>query len=121
MKVHRLTDRDLSSKAADLIQFDVDSIRQVVAARHGKQPELWLADPDQYERNGRILRDSTTPRLLAYSRESRTLYVTDGCNSCAHELDVNLKALTVDELLQFAEKNKISSEMLQALTAYCSG
>ena len=120
MKVHHLTDRPLSSKAGDLIQFDVDSIRQVVAARHGKQPELWLADPDQYEQNGRILRDSTTPRLLAYSRESRTLYVTDGCNSCTHQLDVNLTALTADELLLFAEKNKISSEMLKTLAAHCS-
>lgn len=112
-----LTERTLSSKAQQLVQFDVDSIRQVVAARHGKPPELWLADPDQYERNGRLLRDSTSPRLLAYSPETRTLYVTDGCNSCAHELDVNLQALNAEQRQEFAEKNKIPLAMLERLAA----
>jgi hypothetical protein len=119
MKVLQLKERALSPKAQELVQFDIDSIRQVVAARHGKLPELWLADPDQYERNGRVLRDSTTPRLLAYSPESRTLYVTDGCNSCAHELDVNLQASNAEERRGFAEKNNIPSEMLERLAA-CS-
>lgn len=121
MKVLHLTEHPLSSKGSDLVQFDVDSIRQLVAAQHGKQPEHWLADPDQYERNGRILRDSATPRLLAYSPENRTLYVTDGCNSCTHQLDINLTALSADQLLRFAEKNKIPPAMLQRLAAHCAG
>ncbi len=53
--------RALSAAASDLIEFDADSIRRL-----GK-PDVWLADPDAYEKNGRILRDTDTPRMLAYS------------------------------------------------------
>ena len=119
MNVLYFTDRVLSSKAIALVEFDIDSIRQIVAARHAPLPGLWLADPDQYECNGRILRDSTTPRLLGYSHDSKTLYVTDGCNSCAHELEVDLKTLTAGRLLAFAGKNSIRPELLEKLAAAC--
>lgn len=120
MNVLRFKDHPLSSKAEQLVQFDVDSIRQVVAARHGQAPQFWLADPDQYERNGRLLRDSSTPRLLAYAADSRTVYVTDGCNSCVHEVGVDLKTLSADQLLRFAERNKIPFELLENLAAHCA-
>jgi len=73
----------LSAKALDLVQFDSDSIRQVVSAEHLTTPDTWLVDPDEYEKNGRILRDSESPRMLAYSAKDRVLYATDGCNSPA--------------------------------------
>ena len=116
MKVLHATDQPLSIKASELIQFDMDSIRQLIASRHGKVPEVWLADPEQYERGGRLLRDSTTPRLLAYAPESRTLYVTDGCNSCCHELFVDIKTLTAVQLREFAEKNGVRADLLERLS-----
>ena len=115
MKMVFFTEHPLTSKANDLVQFDMDSIRQIVASRHGKQPELWLADPDQYERNGQILRDSTSPRLLACSPDGRTLYVTDGCNSCTHDLNESLMALSTPQLQQLAEDNGIRIELLEKL------
>jgi hypothetical protein len=115
MKLVLFTERPLSSEANDLIQFDMDSIRQIVAARHGEAPELWLADPDQYERNGRILRDSTSPRLLACCSEGKTLYVTDGCNSCTHELKASLMSLSASQLQGLAEESGIRIELLEKL------
>lgn len=115
MKLVLFTERPLSSKANDLVQFDADSIRQIVASRHGEPPELWLADPDQYERNGQILRDSTSPRLLACSSESRTLYVTDGCNSCTHELDASLRTLSASQLHALSKATGIRIELLEKL------
>jgi hypothetical protein len=81
-----LHDRKLSQNASDLIQFDSDSIRQIVSAEHGTMPDVWLVDPDSYEKNGRVLRDSDSPRMLAYSTLDHTLYLTDGCNSCSRQV-----------------------------------
>ena len=75
-----LRPRPLSGPASDLVQFDVDSIRQIARP---DEPDLWVADPDKYERNGRVLRDSESPRMLAYSSRTEVLYATDGCNACA--------------------------------------
>lgn len=122
MKILQLIERSLSPKAVELMEFDRDSIRQVVAAAHGQaQPEVWVSDPDQYERDGRILRDSVTPRLLAYSPKVRTLYVTDGCNSCAHKLEADLSAMTADQLQAFVEKTGIRLEFLVKLKGYTPG
>jgi hypothetical protein len=117
MKVIHLKNRPMSPKAAELFQFDMDSIRQIVASRHGRPPMLWVSDPDQYERNGRILRDSTTPRLLAYAPEDRKLYVTDGCNSCTHQLEGELTALTPEQMKSLADTSSIHLEMLECLAA----
>ena len=68
----------LSETGEALVLFDKDSIRQVVASQHRSEPEVWLADPELYERNGRVLRDSPSPRLLAYSASDHILYATDG-------------------------------------------
>ena len=112
-----MTNPPLSPKANDLVQFDMDSIRQVVAARHGKQPTIWMSDPGQYEQNGRILRDSASPRLLAYSPDDKVLYATDGCNSCAHPLEADLKVLSNDQLQSFARESKIRLELVERLAA----
>jgi hypothetical protein len=98
----------------------MESIGQVIAANHGERPEVWLADPDQYEQNGRILRDSTSPRLLAYSPGATMLYVTDGCNSCSHALDATLESMTEEQFQQFAAKTGIRLDLLRLLSAHSS-
>jgi hypothetical protein len=83
MKLHYLYSRTLSAGAIELIDFDVASIRQVAAGQRAAAPEIWIVDPDQYEKDGRILRDSPTYRLIAYSAGNRILYASDGCNACS--------------------------------------
>ena len=78
-----LRPRQLSAGASDLIQFDADSIKQIAKP---DEPDFWVADPDKYERDGRILRDSESPRMLAYSSKKQILYATDGCNACARHV-----------------------------------
>jgi hypothetical protein len=117
MKVFHLTDSSLSPKADELIRFDMDSIRQVIAAHHGAPPEFWLADPDQYERDGRVLRDSTSPRLIAYTPGTQTIYVTDGCNSCSHAIPAEPARLSGDQLQELAAKTGIRLELLRELSA----
>ena|ERR1700733_4001139 len=103
----------LSQAASHLVQFDADSIRRVVSAQHRSIPDVWLVDPDAYEKNGRVLRDSESPRMLAYSTKDQILYGTDGCNSCARH--VRLVSLSADELKQFAEHNELRPELLERL------
>lgn len=117
MKLYRLHDRELPPKAQELIDFDMDSIRQIAASERLKAPALWLANPDQYEASGRILRDSTSPRMLAYSPERKVLFATDGCNSCAHFLADDLKELDEETLKTFAEESKIEPELLDRMVA----
>jgi hypothetical protein len=108
-------ERKLSQAAEDLIRFDADSIRQVVSAQHLTNPDVWLVDPDAYERNGRVLRDSDSPRMLAYSTKDQVLFATDGCNSCTRRVRMNLATLPSMELKEFAEHNAIRQELLEAL------
>src|SRR5437870_4715118 len=61
--IHYWPERALSSKAQDLVEFDMASIRLLT---HGAEPTVWLVSTDQYEHNGRVLRDSPSPRLVAY-------------------------------------------------------
>ena len=105
-----LRERPLSAGAEDLIQFDEDSIRRL-----GGNPDVWLVDPDQYEKNGRLLRDSESSRMLAYSTKNHVLYATDGCNSCTRELPANIEKLSADDLEQFAQDNNLHVELLQEL------
>ena len=100
-----LHQRSLSAAASELVEFDADSIRRV-----GK-PDVWLADPDAYEKNGRVVRDSESPRMLAYSTREHVLYATDGCNTCTHH--VNLK--THPALEVFSEENGLRLELVQEL------
>ena len=110
-------ERKLSEAASELIQFDADSIRQVVSAAHLAGPDVWLVDPDAYEKNGRLLRDSESPRMLAYSTKDHVLYATDGCNSCSRRVQTNLESLPSGELKQLAEDNEIHPELLEKLAA----
>ena len=102
-----LRQRELSAAASDLVEFDADSIRRVGS------PDVWLADPDAYEKNGRVLRDAETPRMLAYSTKAHVLYATDGCNTCTHTVDLK----TILSVKDFAEKNGLRPDMLERLVA----
>jgi len=115
MKPHRLVERELSAKAEELIDFDMDSIRQVAASQHLKPPGVWLINPDQYEKAGRIQRDSTSARMLAYSSDRQIVFATDGCNSCVHALHGNLKTMDHDALTTFAAESEIQPEMVERL------
>jgi hypothetical protein len=95
----------------------MDSLRQIAKAKGGELPDLWLFDPDLYEKDGRLQRDSTVPRLLAYSSSMKTLYVTDGCNSCAHALTVDLARFNASELEDFAAKTSIRLDLLKRLAS----
>jgi|GEM_PF-1557099 len=117
MKLYRLHDREVTPKAQELIDFDMDSIRQIAKAEKLKAPQLWLANPDQYEVTGRILRDSTSPRMLAYSPERKVLFATDGCNSCAHFLSADLKDLDQETLDTFAKESEIKPDLLDRMVA----
>ena len=99
-------ERTLSAAAADLIAFDADSIKRL------GEVDVWLADPDQYEKNGRLLRDSESPRMLAYSKKDHVLYATDGCNSCSRKL-----TLPAADLKQFADDNELRLDLLQYLVS----
>ncbi len=111
-----LRDRPLSPAARDLIDFDMDSIRRL-----GGEPDVWLADPDQYEKNGRPLRDSESPRMLAYSREKHVLYATDGCNSCSRRLPVRIETLPGSDLRRFADENELRPDLLMEIVRLVNG
>jgi hypothetical protein len=115
MGLEYFTPSALSAAAEELVQFDMDSIRQVVASKHDRSPEIWLADPALYESNGRVRRDSPSSRLLAYSTHDRIVYATDGCNCCTRELNVAIETLTESELQTFAENNEFRLDLLKRL------
>jgi hypothetical protein len=110
-------EQKLSQAASDLMQFDAESIRKIVSAQGLAEPNVWLADPDSYEKNGRILRDSDSPRMLAYSTKDHILYATDGCNSCSRRVHMDLEVLPPQELKALAEKNALRLELLERLIA----
>ncbi len=110
-------ERQLSQAAADLIEFDADSIRHVVSAHHQPAPDVWVVDPDAYEKNGRVLRDSESARMLAYSQSDHMLYGTDGCNACSRRVRTNLKLLPQEELKQLAADNALRLELLEHLVS----
>jgi hypothetical protein len=115
--LYRLNDREITPKAQELVDFDMDSIRQIAAAEKLKAPQLWLANPDQYESTGRILRDSSSPRMLAYVPEKKVLFVTDGCNSCAHFLAADLMEMDDEKLKVFSTESHIAPELLDRMVA----
>jgi hypothetical protein len=92
----------------------------VVAAQGRAAPDIWLADPDAYEKDGRIFRDSDSPRLLAYSTSDHILYATDGCNSCARRVPTEIETLSPSELKGFAEENSLRLELVEKLITLLS-
>jgi hypothetical protein len=117
VKLYRLNDREITPKAQELVDFDMDSIRQIAASEKLRAPQLWLANPDQYESTGRILRDSPSPRMLAYAAERNVLLVTDGCNSCAHFLKGDLKEMDGEALKIFSTESHIAPQLLDRMIA----
>src|SRR5215467_11384440 len=98
----------LSQAGSDLMRFDADSIQHLVSARRLASPDIWLADPDAYEKNGRILRDSDSPRMLAYSTMDQVLYATDGCNAC-------IRRVAPEKLKNLAENNEVRLDLIEKL------
>lgn len=117
VNLNYFSQRPLSKPAQDLIEFDADSIRQAVASQRSDTPETWLVDPDEYEKNGRVFRDSESLRMLAYSEKNRIVYGTDGCNSCALHLSRRLDDFSAVELRSFAEQNELRIDLLEKLSA----
>ena len=112
-----LQERKLSEKASELVRFDAASIRQVAAAEHLPGPDVWIADADAYEKDGRVFRDSPSPRMLAYSKQNHVVYATDGCNSCARRLTLGLEKMADTELTTFARDNELRMDLLKRLIA----
>jgi hypothetical protein len=112
---------ELSQAASELIQFDAQSIQQVASGGHLNYPDVWLVDPVAYESNGRVSRDSESPRMLAYSIGDRVLYATDGCNSCLRKMPADLGRLSTEELKMFAQANDLRPELLEKLASLISG
>ncbi len=115
MRLEYFTSATLSPAAEELVRFDMDSIRQIVKAMHGSEPQVWVADPQSYEKNGRVLRDSPESRLLAYSAADQIVYACDGCNTCTRRLYGSLEALSPSELQAFAAENDMRLDLLKKL------
>ena len=110
---------EFSPAASNLVRFDADSIRQAASA-DGCALDVWLVDPEEYERNGRVFRDSESPRMLAYSTHDQILYATDGCNTCARHLPAKLQSLRSSELRSFAHDNELRVDLLEYLASLLS-
>ncbi len=116
MRIHYSTEQKLDDEARRLVDFDVESLLQMVAAERRGEPELWLAEPGGYEENGHALRDSAAPRLIAYSIENRIVYATDGCNTCRHILDNPLETCPPEDLVSASEYTQLPLRMLEQMT-----
>ncbi len=115
MKIYYTSEDHLSEAANELIEFDVGSIRRVVAADGGDEPDLWLVAPGGYQTNGHPQRDSESIRLIAYSKLSGIVYATDGCNACRHVLDTSLETTRDEKLITLSEQTQLPHTLLQAL------
>ena len=117
MPIHYTRQADLGVQARGLVEFDMGSIRQMVAAQRDPEPTLWVADPDGYERDGHVTRDSDSVRLLAWVESSGMIYATDGCNSCWHTPPVRLPGVSGGDLKELSERMQLPLAMLDLLTA----
>lgn len=115
MKVHYATEQKLHDEAQRLVDFDIQSLLQMVTAEHRSEPELWLAEPGGYEEDGHPLRDSPSTRLIAYSVKSRILYATDGCNICRHILDSPLDTYRPEDIASASEYTQLPVQMLERI------
>ncbi len=115
MDIHYSSKEALSKNAERLVEFDVDSIRQLVAAEGASEPELWLADPNGYQDGNHTRRDSESIRLIGYSSAEQIVYATDGCNACRHLLDARLDRLPHEELNRLSDHTQLPRHMLERL------
>lgn len=109
------SDLQLSDEARKLVDFDVGSIERLVAAERTGPPGTWLAEPNGYQDDGHVRRDSESIRLIAYASEARVLYATDGCNACRHTLEKSLETSGPGELEKVSRLTQLPLEMLQKL------
>ena len=115
MEIYYASEDRLSEEANALVEFDMNSIRRVVAAERGDEPEVWVVAPEGYQTDGHTLRDSESIRLIAYSKHSRIVYATDGCNACRHILNTPLETKKDEELITLSEQTQLPQSLLQAL------
>ncbi len=119
--LHFTHDRELHDEARALIDFDIDSIRQMVAAQRDSEPSVWIVEPEGYEKGGHALRDNETIRLIAYAAASGMVYATDGCNSCWHTPRVRIETATPLELESLSTQAQLPPAMLRVLAGLLSG
>jgi hypothetical protein len=93
----------------------------MIAAAHDPEPSLWIVEPEGYQSNGHSLRDSEAIRLIAYVRESGTVYATDGCNSCWHRSEVRIEASSPHQLESLSEHTQLPAAMLELLAGLIAG
>jgi hypothetical protein len=115
MQVHFTGSHRLSEEAGKLVDFDVASLRQLLAARRDPEPDIWLARPEGYQDGDHVLRDSPSIRLIAYSRGSDVIYATDGCNSCFHTLEGPLPLSSPADIEILSERTQLPAPMLDEL------
>ncbi len=105
----------LSDEARRLVDFDIQSIERLVAAERTGEPDAWLADPDGYQEDGHVRRDSDLIRLVAYARHAGVIYSTDGCNACRHSLERPLEAANDAELENVSRLTQLPLAMLRKI------
>jgi hypothetical protein len=120
MAVHYTSQRELGDGAKALVEFDMDSVRQMVAAGRDPEPAVWVVSPEDYESGGHCLRDSESIRLIGYVPESGTIYATDGCNSCRHRPDTPIQSQNAEELATLSRHTQLPTAMLEALARLAS-
>ncbi len=106
---------ELGEPAKARIEFDMASIRQVVAARRDAEPAIWIVEPDGYQRDGHALRDADSVRMIAYTDSSGTIYATDGCNACRHAPDIRIETAAPEDLARYAARTQLPEPMLALL------
>ncbi len=112
--LHPTREMDLNEPSRALVDFDMASIRQVVAARRDPEPAVWILEPAGYQKDGHPLRDSETVRLIAYVA-SGTIYATDGCNACRHAPDVRIETAGPEDLARLSARTQLPGPMLALL------
>ena len=74
-----------------------------------------MVAPEGYQANGQPQRDNDSGRLIAYSKHSRIIYATDGCNTCRHVLNTSLDTKSDEDLITLSERTQLPHTLLQAL------
>jgi len=110
------SDTPIGHDALDLVEFDMESVTQVIRSFHDTKPDVWLARPEGYVGEGHLLRDSESIRLIAWCRSSSVIYATDGCNTCRHALPAPLTEMPEAELRDLAGRTQLPFSMLSRLT-----
>jgi hypothetical protein len=115
LPVHHTREMELHEEATSLIDFDIASIRQMVAAHRDSAPVLWIVEPEGYEKDGHVLRDNEAVRLIAYVTASGMIYATDGCNSCWYSPDIQIAKATDAELTSYSNRTQLPATMLELM------